>query len=81
MGRRRGRDAGGSQFTPAAHAIYTGSDPVVAWDLRLLKNAMHYAGFYGFHPEWWHFMAKDWQKYKPVSAADMPPGIRPFPAR
>ena len=60
-------------FTAAANDIYLGGDPAVALHLRLLKHAMHLAGFYGFYPEWWHYMDKDWKNYKVVEAADIPP--------
>ncbi len=37
--------------------------------VRLLKAAMHKAGFCGLHTEWWHFTIVDWQKYLPPEKA------------
>ena len=59
-------------FTTAASDEYHGGDPVVALHLSILHHAMHLAGFYGFHPEWWHYMDKDWESYKAVEAVDIP---------
>jgi len=59
-------------FTVAAKDEYDGPDPKVAWDLVLLKHAMHQAGFYGFKPEWWHYMASDWKSYGPVQETSIP---------
>ena len=60
-------------FTPAANDEYRGGDPVVARNFKLLKHAMHKAGFYGFYPEWWHYMAEDWKNYSVIPAADISP--------
>ena len=37
----------------------------VAGHVRLLRYAMHKAGFCGLHTEWWHFTVADWKKYVP----------------
>jgi len=58
-------------FTPAAKDEYEGHDPVVAWNFNLLKHAMHRAGFYGFHPEWWHYMAQNWKSYSAIPTVEM----------
>ncbi|MGB8356274.1 MAG: M15 family metallopeptidase [Chthoniobacteraceae bacterium] len=65
-------------FTPAANDEYHGGDPVVARNFNLLKHAMHKAGFYGFHPEWWHYMAEDWKDYDVVVAGNLPPESHSF---
>jgi zinc D-Ala-D-Ala dipeptidase len=55
------------EFTPAAMLRYQGSNPNVRRHLRLLQMAMSRGGFYGMRTEWWHFVAKNWQDYKPVN--------------
>ena len=42
-------------FTPAAMLPYMGSSLEVRRNLRLLRYAMHQAGFCGLRTEWWHF--------------------------
>ena len=37
----------------------------VAAHVRLLRYAMHKAGFCGLYTEWWHFTVADWKKYVP----------------
>ncbi|PZR76275.1 MAG: peptidase M15 [Chthoniobacterales bacterium] len=54
-------------FTPAALIVYTGKDPMVRANLKLLQKAMAHAGFYGLRTEWWHFCAPDWKNYPMVS--------------
>ncbi len=54
-------------FTPAAMLRYMGADPNIRNNLHILQRAMGRAGFYGLRTEWWHFIAKDWQKYRAVS--------------
>lgn len=54
-------------FTPAAMLRYIGPDPNIRNNLRILQHAMARAGFYGLRTEWWHFIAKDWQKYGPIA--------------
>ncbi len=54
-------------FTPAAMLRYTGNDPGIRIHLGTLQRAMRFAGFYGLRTEWWHFIAKDWRKYGPIS--------------
>ena len=61
-------------FTPAAMLRYTGADPQIRNNLRTLQRAMGRAGFYGLRTEWWHFVVKDWQKYR---LAAEPPGSPP----
>ena len=50
-------------FTPAALLQYTGRDPIVRSNLKLLQKAMAHGGFYGLRTEWWHFCAPDWKRY------------------
>lgn len=54
-------------FTPAAMLRYTGNDATIRANLHTLQRAMAKAGFYGMRTEWWHFVSKDWQKYRPVT--------------
>lgn len=54
-------------FTPAAVLHYNGSDPTIRRNLHTLQRAMSLAGFYGMRTEWWHFVAKDWTKYRTIS--------------
>ena len=56
-------------FTPAAMLPYMGSSFEIRWNLRLLKYAMHKAGFCGLRTEWWHFTIVDWQKFVPPEKA------------
>ncbi len=56
-------------FTPAAMLRYIGRDPEIRKHLRILQRAMGAAGFYGLRTEWWHFIAKDWQKYRAIPNA------------
>jgi D-alanyl-D-alanine dipeptidase len=53
-------------FTPAAMLYYKGSNDTVRRNLHRLQSAMAVAGFYGLRTEWWHFVAKDWQKYRAI---------------
>lgn len=59
-------------FTPDASMHYHGSDPIVRQNLFTLQRAMGRAGFLGLSMEWWHFVAPDWKKYKPI------PGVPVF---
>jgi len=61
------------EFTPAAMLRYTGTNGSVRGHLRTLQSAMARAGFYGLRTEWWHFIAKDWQKYRPIDAVKTAP--------
>ncbi|MGI9086153.1 MAG: M15 family metallopeptidase [Chthoniobacterales bacterium] len=54
-------------FTPAAMLRYLGNDPYIRDNLHTLQRAMGHAGFFGMRTEWWHFVAKDWQKYRAVT--------------
>jgi len=56
-------------FTPAAMLPYMGSSYEIRWNLRLLRYAMHKAGFCGLRTEWWHFTILEWQKYLPPEKA------------
>src|SRR5437868_13137285 len=57
------------EFTPAAMEPYMGSSFEIGGHARLLKYAMHKAGFCGLRTEWWHFTIADWQKYLPPEKA------------
>jgi len=52
-------------FTPASMLPYMGSSPEIRSNLRLLRYAMHKAGFCGLRTEWWHYTLLDWQKFVP----------------
>jgi zinc D-Ala-D-Ala dipeptidase len=56
-------------FTPAAMLPYMGSSPEIRSNLRLLRYAMHKAGFCGLRTEWWHYTILQWQKYVPPEKA------------
>ena len=56
-------------FTPAAMLPYMGSSYEIRWNLRLLRYAMHKAGFCGLRTEWWHYTILGWQKYVPPEKA------------
>jgi D-alanyl-D-alanine dipeptidase len=56
-------------FTPASMLPYMGSSLEIRSNLRLLRYAMHKAGFCGLRTEWWHFTIVDWQKYVPPEKA------------
>ena len=68
-------------FTPAAMwSRYIGLSSEVAGHVRLLRYAMHTAGFCGLHTEWWHFTVADWKKYVPpekLKSAEQVSGSRP----
>jgi D-alanyl-D-alanine dipeptidase len=53
-------------FTPAASAIYRGSDDEVHAHLRMLQRAMKAGGFIGLSTEWWHFAFRDWKSFEPL---------------
>ena len=57
------------EFTPAAMEPYMGSSFEIGGRARLLKYAMHKAGFCGLYTEWWHYTIADWQKYLPPEKA------------
>lgn len=42
-------------FSKQASSNYTGDNPAIRENLRLLKGAMKRAGFIGIEMEWWHF--------------------------
>ncbi len=54
-------------FSLLAMLHYTGADNYIRRNLRMLQSAMGKAGFYGMRTEWWHFVSKDWQSYKPIA--------------
>lgn len=56
-------------FTPASMLPYMGSSPEIRSNLRLLRYAMHKAGFCGLRTEWWHYTILEWQKYVPPEKA------------
>jgi D-alanyl-D-alanine dipeptidase len=56
-------------FTPASMLPYMGSSPEIRSNLRLLRYAMHKAGFCGLRTEWWHYTILQWQKYVPPEKA------------
>ncbi|MEP7077557.1 MAG: M15 family metallopeptidase [Chthoniobacterales bacterium] len=64
-------------FTPDATMHYHGGDPIVRQNLFTLQRAMGRAGFLGLSMEWWHFVAPDWKKYKPIP--DVPVVALPLP--
>ena len=59
------------EFKPAAMLYYAGKDELVRRNLRFLQAAFARAGFYGLRTEWWHFVVKDWQKYKPIDSLEL----------
>ena len=52
-------------FGPDAAMRYMGKDPEIRKNLRVLQTAMSRAGFMGIRTEWWHFVDKDWSKFRP----------------
>ena len=56
-------------FTLAAMSPFIGLSFDKRGHVRLLKYAMHKAGFCGLRTEWWHFTLADWQKYVPPEKA------------
>ncbi len=54
-------------FGPEAARRYTGGDLVIATNLRMLQQAMASAGFLAMRDEWWHFAAKDFREFGPVT--------------
>jgi D-alanyl-D-alanine dipeptidase len=53
-------------FTPVAGLHYPNWSAAARKHLRILQGAMGRGGFYGLRMEWWHFIAYDWKKYRPV---------------
>ena len=64
-------------FTAAAKSEYTGTDPIVAKNLGILKKAMDAAGFEGMRDEWWHYSSKNWRSYKAIPSLDVQPVNQP----
>jgi D-alanyl-D-alanine dipeptidase len=56
-------------FTPASMLPYMGSSLEIRSNLRLLRYAMHKAGFCGLRTEWWHYTILQWQKFVPPEKA------------
>lgn len=50
-------------FTRKAHQNYMPSDPVIAANRKILRDAMFQHGFKGSSTEWWHFYLPDYKKY------------------
>ena len=59
------------EFKPAATLYYAGPDQLVKRHLRLLQAALARAGFYGLRTEWWHFVVKDWKKYRKADQIEL----------
>ena len=55
-------------FAPVASGIYRGSNLQIGANLRFLQAVMKASGFIGLSTEWWHFAARDWQQFTPLSA-------------
>ncbi len=53
-------------FSPQAMLRYLGGDTRIRRNLHALQGALGRAGFYGMRTEWWHFVSKHWQNYKPI---------------
>ncbi|MGE0479507.1 MAG: M15 family metallopeptidase [Phycisphaerae bacterium] len=51
------------EFTPAAHRRCPTVAPLAAQHRDLLDDAMRAAGFVGIETEWWHYDARDWERY------------------
>jgi D-alanyl-D-alanine dipeptidase len=69
-------------FAPVASGIYRGSNVEVGRNLRLLQVVMKASGFIGLSTEWWHFAARDWRQYSPLTAtpaAPAQPAAKPAP--
>jgi hypothetical protein len=63
-------------FTPDAGLEYSGKDPTVRANLKLLQKGMAHGGFYGLRTEWWHFCAPDWKRFDPVPEFNYQPSSR-----
>ena len=64
------------EFKPAATLYYAGPDELVKRHLRMLQAALARAGFYGLRTEWWHFVVKDWKKYRAADQIELINGNR-----
>jgi D-alanyl-D-alanine dipeptidase len=64
-------------FAPVASGIYRGSNQEIARNLRLLQLVMKASGFIGLSTEWWHFAARDWKQYEPLSLPAPPKPATP----
>ena len=64
-------------FTPAAMLYYRGPNDKVRRNVHRLQSAMAVGGFYGLRTEWWHFVAKDWQAYRPIPEIVVVPAQSP----
>ena len=52
---------------------YSGADPAISRNLRLLQSAMSDAGFLAMRDEWWHFVARDYREFGPIDNAALTP--------
>ncbi len=50
-------------FSKKASPHYIHPNPLVRRNLRILRDAMHNAGFQHIHSEWWHFLDSDYKQY------------------
>lgn len=68
-------------FTPAAMLYYKGPNEKVRRNVHRLQSAMAIGGFYGLRTEWWHFVDKDWQKYRAIPEVVLvPQSVAAIPA-
>ena len=68
-------------FTADASGIYRGRSDTVHNNLHLLQRAMFGSGFQGLSTEWWHFTARDWDKFDRLTADAPAKIVAPLPAR
>lgn len=66
-------------FGPEASFHYTGPDPEIRKNLRILQTIMARVGFQGIRTEWWHFVDKDWATFRPAKQLE-PAAVTPTPA-
>ena len=64
-------------FTADASGLYRGKSDSVHQNLRLLQSAMFGSGFQGLSTEWWHFTARDWDKFDRLTAAPTTKSVAP----
>lgn len=50
-------------FTKKASPHYSHPNPLVRRNLRILRDAMHQAGFLHIHSEWWHYLDRDYKQF------------------
>jgi D-alanyl-D-alanine dipeptidase len=73
LGRELKMPTGFDDFSPAAARRYSGTDPAIARNLRLLQAAMSDAGFLAMRDEWWLFVAGDYREFGPIDNASLTP--------